>query len=63
MIISLLLSLLGKFTIICSAKYGINYEMLLDEIINKINKLKGKTKREIRVTDNNYHEIFSWIKE
>jgi hypothetical protein len=47
----------------CSAKYGINYEMLLDEIITKMNKLKGKTKREIRVTENNYHEIFEWIKE
>ncbi len=63
MIISLLLYRLGKFTMMCSAKYGINYEMLLDEIITKMNKLKGKTKREIRVTENNYHEIFEWIKE
>lgn len=37
--------------------------MLLDEIIIKMNKLKGKTKREIRITENNYHEVFDWIKE
>ena len=46
-----------------SCKKKLNFNMLYDEIENKINMYQGKEMKELRVSLDDYENTYKWLKE